>query len=100
MGDANKVGRITTSGSIQEFALPATDSSVDGPATVRDLLDQARAYGADNGEVTEPVATEVEGAHAVDAAFAILAGGWGFGVTSIQGPDDPYATVYVRSWAD
>lgn len=37
MGDANKVGRITTSGAIQEFALPATDSSVDGPAKGLDV---------------------------------------------------------------
>lgn len=32
MSNANKVGRITTSGQIQEFALPPTDSSVEGPA--------------------------------------------------------------------
>ncbi|NYE36734.1 virginiamycin B lyase [Nocardioides cavernae] len=37
MGDANKVGRITTSGAIQEFALPPTDSSVDGPAKGLDV---------------------------------------------------------------
>lgn len=75
-------------------------AAVDGPAAVRDLLDQARVYGADSGEVTEPVETEVDGTHVIDAAFAIHAGGWGFDVTSVQAPDDPYATVYVRSWAD
>ncbi|MDZ5664071.1 hypothetical protein SFC79_20010 [Nocardioides sp. S-58] len=37
MSDANKVGRITTSGQIQEFALPPTDSSVDGPAKGLDV---------------------------------------------------------------
>lgn len=37
MGDANKVGRITTSGAIQEFALPATSSSVEGPAKGLDV---------------------------------------------------------------
>ncbi|SEC21337.1 virginiamycin B lyase [Nocardioides exalbidus] len=34
---ANKVGRITTSGAIQEFALPPTDSSVDNPAQSLDV---------------------------------------------------------------
>ncbi|RYB93746.1 hypothetical protein EUA93_04865 [Nocardioides oleivorans] len=34
---ANKVGRITTSGAIQEFPLPATDSSVDNPAKGLDV---------------------------------------------------------------
>jgi virginiamycin B lyase len=37
MQDANKVGRITTSGQIQEFALPPTDSSVEGPAKGLDV---------------------------------------------------------------
>ena len=37
MSDANKVGRITTSGAIQEFDLPATSSSVDGPAKGLDV---------------------------------------------------------------
>ncbi|GAA5113248.1 hypothetical protein GCM10023339_17300 [Alloalcanivorax gelatiniphagus] len=37
MSDANKVGRITTSGQIQEFALPPTDSSVEGPAKGMDV---------------------------------------------------------------
>lgn len=37
MSDANSVGRITTSGQIQEFALPPTDSSVDGPAQGMDI---------------------------------------------------------------
>ncbi len=35
--DANKVGRITTSGHLQEFALPPTDSTVDGPAKGMDV---------------------------------------------------------------
>lgn len=35
MSDANKVGRVTANGQLQEFALPPTDSSVDGP--VQDL---------------------------------------------------------------
>jgi virginiamycin B lyase len=34
---ANKVGRITTAGAIQEFALPPTDSSVDDPAVGMDV---------------------------------------------------------------
>jgi virginiamycin B lyase len=37
MSDANKVGRITTAGQIQEFALPPTDSSVEGPANGLDV---------------------------------------------------------------
>lgn len=37
MSNANKVGRITTSGQIQEFALPPTDSSVEGPAKGLDV---------------------------------------------------------------
>ena len=44
--------------------------------------------------------TEIDGASVVDASFVIGAGGWGFDVTSIRAPGDPYATVYVRSWAD
>ena len=35
--DANKVGRITTAGQVQEFALPPTDSSVEGPAQGMDV---------------------------------------------------------------
>lgn len=35
--DANKVGRITASGQITEYALPAVDSSVDGPAKGLDV---------------------------------------------------------------
>lgn len=34
---ANKVGRITTAGAIQEFALPPTDSTVDNPAVGMDV---------------------------------------------------------------
>lgn len=34
---ANKVGRISTSGAIQEFALPPTDSTVDNPAVGLDV---------------------------------------------------------------
>ncbi|CAM3573097.1 Vgb family protein [Nocardioides zeicaulis] len=35
--DANKVGRITTAGQVQEFALPPTDSSVEGPVQSLDV---------------------------------------------------------------
>ncbi|WP_426241900.1 virginiamycin B lyase family protein [Nocardioides sp. LHG3406-4] len=37
MEDANKVGRITPGGQIQEFSLPPTDSDVEGPAIDLDV---------------------------------------------------------------
>lgn len=37
MSDANKVGRITSAGQIQEFALPAPSTSTDGPAQDLDV---------------------------------------------------------------
>ncbi len=51
--DANKVGRITTSGQIQEFALPPTDSSVEGPAKGMDVGPDGFGVG-DDGARREP----------------------------------------------
>jgi hypothetical protein len=71
----------------------------DGEAAVNSLLDEAVAI-SDYGEVTDPVISEVEGMGVAYASFVITAGGWGFDVVMVTGPDDPYATVYVVSSAD
>ncbi len=83
-----------TGGSYSVFA------AEDGPAAVQALLDEAVAT-RQHGDVEEPKTLESsEGLEVVTGSFNISAGGWGFNVTSVRGPDDRVATVYVRSSAD
>jgi hypothetical protein len=96
-------GTRTLMPTIPTFGGTGGSSSVlaaeDGEATVRALLDEALEVDAD-GDATEPEVTEVEGTEIVTGGYVREAGGWGFDVVSIRGPDDPAATVYVTSYAD
>lgn len=82
-----------TGGSTSVFA------AVDATAAVRDLLAEAMSLD-DYGGTEGPTTTETNGTVVTEASFVIPAGGWGFDVVAAQGPDDPYATVFVSSFAD
>lgn len=79
------------------FTVIAAD---DGPGAVRALLDEAEGHAGNPEAVDGPTASEVDGITLVRGYFNIDAGGWGFEVVSVQGPEDETATLYVRSWAD
>lgn len=86
-----------TAGTGGTFSVFFSDS---GAATsVESLLREARAT-SDDEEVTGPEESTVEGVKVVSASFNIPAGGWGFDVVAVQGPDDDEATVYVTTFAD
>lgn len=73
----------------------------DPEAVIQALLDEAESLGEPKGGSSSGMSfAEHDGARIVRASFGIPAGGWGFGVTSIQAPGDPWATVYVSSYAD
>jgi len=74
-------------------------SAADGAAAVQDLIDEADAT-TPAGDVTAPMTTVLDGIDVVNASFNISAGGWGFSVVAVQGPDDPAATLHVVSYAD
>jgi hypothetical protein len=74
-------------------------SADDGAAAVDAMLAEAQTT-SDSGEVDEPTRYEHDGTTVITAGFVIPAGGWGFDVVSVQGPDDQQATVYVSSAAD
>lgn len=64
------------------------------------LLDEATRVDP-SGEITLPLSTtRFDGVEVLTAHYEISAGGWGFSVVSVRGDDDPYATVYVSSYAD
>jgi hypothetical protein len=71
----------------------------DSEAAIDALLHEAQTT-SDFGEVTEPEVTVDDGVEVITAGFIIPAGGWGFDILSVQGPDDPAATLYVTSAAD
>jgi hypothetical protein len=71
----------------------------DAEAAVRALLEEAKSLSG-FGEVTEPTVTDSNGTRVIEASFVIGAGGWGFDVVAVRGPQDPYATLYVTSAAD
>ncbi|MFP5326914.1 MAG: hypothetical protein ACLGHT_05465 [Acidimicrobiia bacterium] len=71
----------------------------DAEDAVEALLRDVRAT-SDDEEVTGPEKSTVAGVKAVSASFNLPAGGWGFDVVAVQGPDDEEATVYVTSFAD
>jgi hypothetical protein len=71
----------------------------DGEAAVQAMVDEARGHD-EYGEVDGPDVTTIDGIDVIEASFVIPAGGWGFDVLAVRGPDDPYATVYVSSCAD
>lgn len=71
----------------------------DGGAAVQSLLDEAESLN-DFGDIYGHETTDVDGTVTTTATFNISAGGWGFHVVATQGPDDPYATVHVSSYAD
>ena len=71
----------------------------DADVAARAMLDQALSYGK-GGEAEGPEITTFEGVRTTTGSFVIGAGGWGFDVAAVRGPDDPSATVWVRSSAD
>jgi hypothetical protein len=82
-----------TGGSTSMLAAEDSEAAIDA------LLDEAQATN-DSGEVNEPDVTVDDGVEVIIASFVIPAGGWGFDILSVQGPDDPTATLYVTSAAD
>jgi len=73
----------------------------DAEAVIQSLLDEATALGEEKGGSNSGISyREHDGAQVLSGSFAIPAGGWGFGVRSIQAPGDPWATVYVSTYAD
>jgi hypothetical protein len=73
----------------------------DAEAVIQALLDQATALGEQKGGSSSGISYEEhDGTEVLRGSFAIPAGGWGFGVTSVRAPGDPWATVYVSTYAD
>jgi hypothetical protein len=71
----------------------------DGEAAVQAMLAEALELDAD-GRVDGPEVSESDGAEVMAAGYVRDAGGWGFDIVSVQGPDDPTATLYITSAAD
>jgi hypothetical protein len=74
-------------------------AAADAGAAIQALLDEADA-ASDQGDTTGPTESEYEGVRVVTASYEIPAGGWGFDVVAVQGPDDEEATLFVTSSAD
>ena len=73
----------------------------DAEAVIQALLDEATALGERKGGSSSGISYEEhDGTQVLRGSFAIPAGGWGFGVTSVRAPSDPWATVYVSTYAD
>jgi hypothetical protein len=82
-----------TGGSTSVLAAEDSEAAIDA------LLEEAQATN-DFGDVDEPEVTMDDGVEVITAGFIIPAGGWGFEILSVQGPDDAAATLYVTSAAD
>ena len=78
------------------FSVLAAD---DGRAAVDALVAEAEASSTDE-ETDGPDERDADGLTVITADFVIPAGGWGFDVVSVRGPDDEAATLYVSSCAD
>jgi hypothetical protein len=71
----------------------------DGEAAVQAMVDEGLAHDAD-GHAGDPEVIQTDGTEVVTGGYTRDAGGWSFSATSVEGPGDPYATVYVSSCAD